>query len=298
MFKKIAGQISGKAEKLFALTELKNDKKKKQNHFIQKNYMQDIEYYMKWLANYLVMPRAEKERLTDFQIHFRDLCILWKQKYVLNYKKEISDIILTAYYRAEGIRYILKDFCEYISEEMEEEADSESLVVAGYNSCMQYAFFEYQKMNDKLLACEEQKPTDQEDNEIFMDLLHEMAYKNDFFSDLYKAWMTGKKRLSGMVVKESDEELHALLKMVCKSVKTYNMERDEAQIIHIIEQMRQEKENIEDFYEQGQVFLEKLSRILTKENKESLRDKEMDLESLKIQYKNLGKELEILFEKY
>lgn len=239
------------------------------------------------LDRFLLDTGTKKGGACLFQVQLRECFSTWKEVSRLRGRELRANTVLTGFYAREKIRSKFQDFVDYVGEEMEEEASSEELVAAGYNSYMNLARIDYKKLQEQLsgLTAVEKEAADRE---ALIDFFHMLSYKNTFFSDLYGAYTAGLRCGKKGAMRETDRELAALTKKVNASIARYNKAAQGSALEAVLAELELQKQKMTQTIAKAQRLERALAQIMSEENMELLRDKKAETETLKENYRKIG----------
>lgn len=240
-----------------------------------------------------VLQRAvgqDKETKFSFEEELRKCFIAWDELEQLKYEEKKAEVVLSTYYANEKIRSKLQDFIEYVKSDLSEEEDANTVVICGFNSCMNLAWIDYKKMNSKL---DEIIPEKKEkiENERVVGFLNELSYKNSAFEALYRAYLLGTDKSKGNAVACSDLELYQLLRKINRKINNYCQEKDEFDFEKIVEGLKQRKKRMENSILEAKNLKESLDELMAESTMLKMKDKACEVDLLKKQYYNIAEEV-------
>ncbi|PNV61541.1 hypothetical protein C0033_13235 [Clostridium sp. chh4-2] len=222
-----------------------------------------------------------------FGTRFAECLQVWKDIRQLAALEERANILLTSYYAEDKLKSKLSGFCEYVEKELEEEQSSESVVLCGFNTCLNLAWLDYQKMKEKLKEIPADSGTSPSESDRW-DFLQDMSYRGGAFSDLYKALSLGRSRFDlHETVAVSDQELLSIL----TKVKSYIDDTSAGYFAwdSVMDDLNKMKEKRNQTIENASHLEECLDKVMTEDRISRMKDKECPVEQLKALYREMDK---------
>ncbi len=255
-----------------------------QQDFIVNEVKKEYEKLLEVLQRTLEL---DKEINFSFEEELRNCFIAWDELEQLKYEEKKAEIVLNAFYANGKIRSKLQDFIEYVKNDLSEEEDVNTVVVCGFNSCMNLAWIDYKKMNSRLNEVIPEK----KESERVVGFLNELSYKNSAFEALYRAYLLGTDKSKGNTIACSDLELYQLLRKINRKINNYCQEKDEFDFEKIVEGLKQRKKRIENSILEAKNLKESLDELMAESIMIKMKDKTCEVDLLKKQYYNIAEEV-------
>ena len=214
---------------------------------------------------------------------------MWKEIRQSAGAEDRANIILAGYYAEDRLKSKLADFCEYVEEELEEEQSSESIVLCGFNSCLNFAWLDYKNMKERLKKMPLESGSSPNGADRW-DFLQDMSYRGGAFGELYSALSLGKRKFeANEPIGVSDKELLAML----TKVRGYmdDTSSDYFSWDRVMNDYNRMKEKRETAIEKARDLEERLEQVMIEAVIMKMKDKECPVDQLKNLYRGMDKKI-------
>lgn len=193
-----------------------------------------------------------------------------------------ADIILSGYYANEKIRSKLVDFCEYVENDLEDEEGTESIVVCGFNTCMNFAWLDYEKMKAEKEKVPIYSPQPDENNVLAF--LQDMSYMGGILEELYKAETFALDRIRGENIPVEDRELYHLQHNAVDKIESPEEIALLSDVLADLEtRMEKQKQKISESSDLERA----LDSLMAEDDLSEMRNRELDVEKMKKLYHDM-----------
>lgn len=291
------------AKKTYYNKESKTKRTKAQNGEPQNNRKDNSvkikEYAERLFERFERAGRFEKGRElhSDFEKALGECYFEWKKLQRMEAEEAYANIILSNYYANEKIRSKLQDYREYVEHELEEEETAENVVLCGFNTCMNLAWLDYQRMKSQL-AHSEASGIGVPEGLSLTAFMHELAYMNETLDNLYQIYSLVKDISKKPETVHTDKETYERLYKADMEIQEYNKYSDVFGFQGILEDIQRRNSKKQCEITEAKRLKSALDDLMQETDLLAMKDKESELHILQSRYRNMNEKVKSILDRY